>query len=214
MKKSFLIAALFAMNCMTMTHAEDSHGFVILSPSKIVKLLGPYPASGSAEELKDLDTLLMWQEKRTKEQCDDAAVQADDTSVRAMFSDNDGPISPEEAEMLESKLIKYKLSVGANIFLAKATFGRPRPYDAHQEVRPCIRNAGGDSYPSGHTAYAQFYGKLLADMFPERALLIQKYADYSSLLRVIGGVHYPSDIIAGKKLAEELYRMTKKNLRK
>ncbi len=206
MKKISLLLIAVAFSMINVS-AEQLKGFNILTPSKIKKLLGPYPTPGSVEEIVDVKIMLEWQNKRTTEECNIGDSQADDLSVKAIFSDNNGPITIDEAEKLETILLKKKLSAGANIFLAKAVFKRPRPYDAHTEIKPCIALETSYSYPSGHTTLAQFYGKLLSDMFPERAILIGKHAEKSSLVRIIGGVHYPSDVVAGKKLADELYRM-------
>ena len=41
-------------------------------------------------------------------------------------------------------------------------------------------------------------------MFPERAALLLKLGDQAALNRVIGGVHHPSDIAAGKKLGDAI----------
>ena len=209
MKKLSLLVSLLAAFSMTNVSAEQVKDFNILSPNKIKRLLGDYPRPGSPEEIADLQTMLIWQNKRTTEDCNVGDAQADDTSVRAIFSDNNGPISPDEADRLDTLLLKKKLSAGANIFLAKAVYKRPRPYDAHSEIKPCIALETTYSFPSGHTTLAQFYGMLLSDMFPERALSIKKHADRSSMLRIIGGVHYPSDVVAGKKLADELYRLAR-----
>lgn len=211
MTKTSILLALVLSFAFTTANANqvETKDFNVLTPSKIKKLLGDYPRPGSPEELLDVQTLLEWQDKRTPEQCEHGNSQADDLSVRAIFSDNGGPISEKEASRLESMLLKKKISAGVNIFLAKAVYKRPRPYDAHPEIKPCIELETSYAYPSGHTALAQFYGLLLSDMFPERAALIKKHAEKSSMVRIIGGVHYPSDVVAGKKLANELYRIAK-----
>lgn len=207
--KKFSLVVLAVIFSLTNVSAEQTKDFNIISPSKIKRLLGNYPAPGSAEELADVQTLLTWQNKRTTEDCNHGDSQADDISVRALFTEYNGPITADEADRLERVLLSKKISAGANIYLAKNLYKRPRPYDAHREIKPCIALESSYAYPSGHTTLVQFYGKLLSDMYPERALLIKKHADKSSLLRVIGGVHYPSDVVAGKKLADELYRLAK-----
>jgi acid phosphatase (class A) len=48
------------------------------------------------------------------------------------------------------------------------------------------------------------YARLLAVIYPERAEVFRAQGDQAALNRVIGGVHHPSDIIAGKKLGDIL----------
>ena len=84
---------------------------------------------------------------------------------------------------------------------------RPRPFVRHGALRPCITAPKGDSqsYPSGHAALARVIGLILAEMVPERGPEFLARADEAGLDRVIGGVHHPTDVAAGKALADEVY---------
>ncbi|NWJ41553.1 MAG: phosphatase PAP2 family protein [Geothrix sp.] len=86
----------------------------------------------------------------------------------------------------------------------KKHFMRPRPYQADPRVRPAIELETSPSYPSGHATRGLAYAMVLADLVPEwrEALLAQ--GRLVGVDRVIGGVHYPSDIEAGQRLAEKL----------
>ena len=72
-------------------------------------------------------------------------------------------------------------------------------------LEPCLRRIGGLSYPSGHSTIAHVFALILADLVPERRAEFLARADAAALNRVIGGVHHPSDIEAGKRLADLLY---------
>jgi len=52
---------------------------------------------------------------------------------------------------------------------------------------------------------------MLAELVPSMRKVCLARADEAALDRVIGGVHHPADIEAGKKLADKLYRKYKKS---
>jgi acid phosphatase (class A) len=56
------------------------------------------------------------------------------------------------------------------------------------------------SYPSGHAASAFTLAALLGEIFPDKKEALLEQAAEIAENRVIGGVHYPSDIAAGKQL--------------
>ena len=91
------------------------------------------------------------------------------------------------------------------LLTAKNYYKRPRPFDyADETVDPCIEKATGYAYPSGHATSARLYARLLGKMYPERAEAFLKRGDEAALFRVLGGVHHPTDIEAGKKLGDAL----------
>ena len=54
------------------------------------------------------------------------------------------------------------------------------------------------SYPSGHSTFGTVDSIILANMVPERATQIYERAEAYRFNREIGGVHYPSDVAAGR----------------
>ena len=58
------------------------------------------------------------------------------------------------------------------------------------------------SYPSGHAIRATVYARRLAEIFPEHADALLELARQIGYGRVIAGVHYAMDVLAGQKLGE------------
>ncbi len=92
------------------------------------------------------------------------------------------------------------LLMGGGFFLlslGRSLYNRPRPYQTW-EIQPLIKKESlGKSFPSRHvfsaTAIAMF--ALLLNPWLGGALLF--LAAILAILRVLGGVHYPSDVLAG-----------------
>jgi acid phosphatase (class A) len=84
---------------------------------------------------------------------------------------------------------------------AKLPFQRPRPSTVDASVQPCVTVPTSTSYPSGSAMQAWVWGELLAEIFPYRREEILERAERAAWGRVIGGVHFPSDLAGGKRLA-------------
>lgn len=167
------------------------------------------PAEGSRADKKDLAALESWQNRRTAEQC--AAASA---SARASYEEFFGAIGPfpkplpAEAAAIFRRVQGETDGVAADI---KDMFKRPRPFLRDPALDPCLGRVGGLAYPSGHATISRLFALMLADLVPARKKEFFARADEAALDRVIGGVHHPSDIEAGKKLAEKLYKRYRKS---
>jgi acid phosphatase (class A) len=92
---------------------------------------------------------------------------------------------------------------------SKKFFKRPRPYHVAPERFPhSIEHEDPThySYPSGHSTRGTVFALLLAELFPDRREAILAKGREAGWLRVQGGVHYPTDIQAGRVLGQELAR--------
>lgn len=165
--------------------------------------IGPYPAIGSVEAKEEIEEMLYLQEHRSQEDCDAAELQSS-ANLETLFGGKNGSLTNAEVAKVKKKLRLITIKSGVEIYFVKREFKRPRPYITHPEIKPCIELETSKSYPSGHTTLARVYARLLAIIYPERAAVFQQQGDQAALNRVIGGVHHPSDIIAGKKLGDIL----------
>lgn len=85
---------------------------------------------------------------------------------------------------------------------AKFQYRRPRPFLSDSAITPCIANderlRASFSYPSGHAALGWGWALVLAELVPSRAdAIIERGRDFT-WSRVVCGVHYPSDVEAGR----------------
>lgn len=197
--KMILLSGLLVLS--TAPSYATSIGF--LTPHQIKKLLGPYPAKGSVEEAQDYEILLKFQENRTEEECAAAGLEKKAT-LKTLFAGPNGPLSKKEALYLTPFVLKYYAEAGINMYVAKNIYKRPRPYLANPQIKPCIGLENSYAYPSGHTTLSRVFARILSRVFPKRAEAFMKRADEVAMNRVLGGVHHPSDIEAGKKLGDVL----------
>ncbi len=88
--------------------------------------------------------------------------------------------------------------VGLAVYKAlKNGVERPRPFVTHAQVR--LRSVPLDrySFPSGHTLHAVLFSAICLVYFPVLAWLLVPFSVLVILSRMVLGIHYPSDILAG-----------------
>ena len=92
---------------------------------------------------------------------------------------------------------------------AKKVYQRPRPY--HLEPARFPHSVEHEdpthySYPSGHSTRGTVFALLLAELLPDHRDAILAKGREAGWLRVQGGVHFPTDVYAGRVLGQELAR--------
>lgn len=85
---------------------------------------------------------------------------------------------------------------------------RERPYMTHATIVCAGRPLDRFSFPSGHTLHAVSFTLLAASTFPLLAVVLVPAAVLIALSRVVLGLHYPSDVIAGALLGTLIARIT------
>ncbi len=180
----------------------------VLTPAEVKNLIGNiFPAPGSQAEKDDYKKMLMIQETRTQEQCDEAEIQAN-INFRAFFLEPQGPLTEAEVVKLEPEMMKVKGIILDSVGNGKRLFQRPRPYVKNPDIHPCIElePATSFAFPSGHATLARVWAKLLSVKLPRKAQGLMTAANKVANNRVIGGVHHPADVAAAIKLADEISR--------
>ncbi|RZU38651.1 undecaprenyl-diphosphatase [Fluviicoccus keumensis] len=88
--------------------------------------------------------------------------------------------------------------VGVLIYkLLKQRTLRPRPYQVHQAVVLGERPLDHFSFPSGHTLHAVLFTVMLGANFPALLPVLLVFTPLVALSRMVLGLHYPTDVLAG-----------------
>lgn len=83
----------------------------------------------------------------------------------------------------------------------KLKTSRLRPYQVHQDVWAAGQALDRFSFPSGHTLHAVVFGLIAMTYFPALYVLIMPFVLMVAISRVVLGLHYPSDVLAGAAIA-------------
>lgn len=161
--------------------------------------LSPPPEKGSEAYKQDFAQLKKYQESRSEKECNLAAQQEHPT-FSAFFGQS--ILLTEEEKKASKDLVTKVMKLTERVSgYQKDKFRRPRPYDVDLSLVPCAKKPGGSkSYPSSHAASAAAAACVLGSIVEEKKLELAEWGDYLGELRVIVGVHHPSDVNAGRSL--------------
>jgi acid phosphatase (class A) len=188
--------------------AKDLHYLPAGEPDAIA-LLAPPPLPDSPEQTADL------QEVRTVSQSapeNDVATAKSETKFTLFtFAPEVGPsFEPGKFPKTEAFLNDVRADAGTVVDNAKDYWKRPRPY----KVDPSLASGKLEksfSYPSGHSTESMVLALVLADLFPDHHDAIIAEARNIGWHRVEIARHYPTDIYAGRVLAQAIVREMKKD---
>jgi acid phosphatase (class A) len=177
----------------------------------LTKLLAPAPAPDSEQQQRDLARVLAVQKVRTPAQSERAL--ADATAGTFGFADVLGPNFNEQRLPMVAALFGRIRGDAAVAFSAgKNAWNRPRPFEVSTDVDPVGDRPGGSSYPSGNSTNGYLTAIVLANMVPEKAAALFARGREFGDDRVILGVHFPSDVEAGRLAATALAAALMQNL--
>jgi undecaprenyl-diphosphatase len=86
----------------------------------------------------------------------------------------------------------------------KHTLVRERPFISDTRISLGMAPLDRYSFPSGHTLHAVSFTILASAYFPELAIVLVPFAALVAASRVILGLHYPTDVLAGALLGTVL----------
>jgi acid phosphatase (class A) len=178
---------------------RDQHTYLTRVTADFVAIFEEPPARDSAATRGELERLLELQSTRTEAEV--AAARADrKTDVRRFyralgFADGANPDLP----LLRELMTRVENDIRPYVRAAKDRFRRLRPYEIDSRIEPCIDHVRGDlSYPSGHATYGYVMAYLLSEMVPQRRAQLLARGEEFARQRMVCGVHFGSDIEAGR----------------
>lgn len=205
-------------------------------------VLAPPPAD-AASLARDLQAVRLAERTRTPEQAGEAeATSAVDvflfaTVLGPRFTAQQLPVSNTFFSRVYQSALPYlqatkdcwhrerPFEVDATLSPLTRSFASTRLRSAPAPVRvspppgdsPCSAPAANPtyspSYPSGHAMVGAMMAIILADMVPERRTALFERGWDLGEARVISGVHFPSDVAAGRTLAAVLVALMQQDRR-
>ena len=170
-----------------------------------VALFPEPPARGSAQTRRELDELFEIQ--KTRSAADVAAARADRKTDVARFFPALGLKPATDLSLPQVRRLAQRVEddIRPYVRAAKDRFHRLRPYEIEPRLEPCIDHVRGDlSYPSGHATFGYVMTWVLADIAPERRAQLEARGDEFAHQRMVCGVHFKSDVEAGRRGAQWL----------
>jgi acid phosphatase (class A) len=164
----------------------------------LTRVLAPPP--NEADTRKELDTLLLIQKNRTP--TDEAACIADQVISVFRFADVLGKaFTPARLPKTDALFMRVQATVHVPMQKAQEYWTRKRPPLVEPRLKPVGAVPGTAAYPSGHATAGNLMGTILADMVPEKGAALHARGVLFAYRRELAGVHYPSDVEAGKLAA-------------
>ena len=128
-------------------------------------------------------------------------------------------------ELIGKKLLEYRLDhnapraarayavthvafhdVAVACWEAKYAYWAIRPVQLDPDFRPLFTTPNHPSYPSGHSCFSSAAATALAHLFPRDAATFEGLALQSSESRLWAGIHFRSDLVAGRALGRAVAR--------
>ena len=163
------------------------------------------PANDSTTTKKELDLVIKAAANRTNE-ATELVYKVDDDPLHLFY------------DFLDKKELKYNRSLfdeyynilESYVYALKYHYNRPRPDQIapyyNEEVKVIYTSTHQTpAYPSGHTAYAALAAHMLSKKFPQYKKEFFDLANMAGTARILQGVHYPSDNVAGMTLAKFIF---------
>ena len=202
-KSMFSLVAVSLLLCIA---AEKSHPplkYLTKDDVDFLALLPEPPTQGSTEQKAEIQQILAIQATRTP--ADEARCKMEEKFEVFQFAPIIGEGFTAEKCPLTAAMFK-DLETDSKYFsrTAKDHWNRKRPPYVNSDVHPSATLEDEGAYPSGHATRGILFALVMADVFPNHRAALLEQGRQVGWDRVVGGVHYPSDVAAGRVLGQAL----------
>jgi acid phosphatase (class A) len=180
--------------------------FTANAPPDLSEIVPPPPAQNSETTRADLAKLHQIEQLRTSAQVTAAQTDEKQENMFYLHSVMGDKFAPENLPLLAALSDHVKSEQAVAVSALKAEFPRPRPYQFDSTLHPvCGTTTQPNSYPSGHAITGYLEAFTLIQIAPEKSHEILERANDFAHNRLVCGVHYPSDVAAGRDVAYAVF---------
>jgi acid phosphatase (class A) len=178
-----------------------------LSPKAVqARYLLPAPPSAGSDEYKaEIDEMLALQGRRSDVQVKQFRAQ-ESLGLGAFMDIMPDWCTPDNLPKLKTLIKTVSKAASGPVDNGKNYFKRARPFREDNRIQPLGTRDQEFAYPSGHATRGILYAKILAQLEPDKADVLMERGRQIGWNRVIGGMHHPSDIAAGRVLGQAIAR--------
>ncbi len=196
----------FFLLFFALIHSASAGHFIADNALDYGALITPPPAADSLVTRSELDVVLQFQDLRTPA----LAKRAQEIENETLFGFAADVVGPWFTAKALPKTAALFAAVREDFIpvnrASKAVWPRKRPPFADPRVKPCVEFSDSGSYPSGHGIQSALWAALLGELLPDHAAGFQARALETRRMKLFTGVHYPSDLEAGRIVGEALAR--------
>jgi acid phosphatase (class A) len=198
--------------CLLLLAAAPSDSFVTPEQFNFDAIIGKPPADYSPAHTAEVDQMLAMQEHRTPEEV--KRCQSEEKVTPFVFSEILGDWFNAKDLPATAQFFRKGTTEATEVSTAaKDKYARVRPPVADKRIHPCVALEKTGSFPSGHATRGVVWATLLSDIFPDKKDALMARGKLIGQDRVIGGMHYPSDVAAGQKLGAAIAKKMMENER-
>ncbi|MBL8516398.1 MAG: hypothetical protein JNM76_05450 [Betaproteobacteria bacterium] len=184
----------------TPTPTSKPPNFVDVKTIDLKAVLPPPPDTGSLADQTDKLTLLAVQAARSPAESFEAKRDAGSGPMPWAASLLGADFSAEKYPQLAKLLADVRDDYDPLAHVSPHP-ARKRPSEQDARVQPLVpfRHA---SYPSARTMGTRIWAHVIGDVMPQHRAALVAHAEKSAWLRVVAGVHFPSDLAGGLRVAD------------
>ena len=197
-----------ALVCASFAPLPAKQPVALTAEPNWLTVVGLYPQQGTVTAQEELAVLLWLQNTRTAQ--DVARAKGESTPSLGCFANDihlgygaaNGGISLADFPRTVAVLEQAREDAAPVLESLKQTFLRPRPFVSYPAVVPALPRPAEFSYPSSHAALGVLYCQILCQLDPADQAGFAATGNLIGTDRVLGGVHYPSDVEAGQRFGK------------
>jgi acid phosphatase (class A) len=205
MLRAFVAAVALSLCAGGPALAQKPERPTFIAPTDIdlKAILPPWPAPGSLAEAADIETLLAVQLRRSP--ADAADAQADSVTTMPEWTAQllgMGADKLPRTFALMAVLHDDMRRINRAANEAQGFRTRPARYESRIEPSLDLVGHGNASYPSARASSGAVWAGVVGRILPERSSSADEMAERIAWRRVVGGVHYPSDLAGSRKVSK------------